>query len=651
MALQKRLSSKDDVIVEIIPPVSEEELKERHNNYHLIPPKKFAFEYRGHLHRPVTIRWKERTFEIQLNHCINPFCKSYFLPQKRYETKGKPSRYKLGTPSNGDWSVKQIYCNTVPDSTEVGMSLNCKSLALSNWSIADEISRLVRINTPLDNKPQYIFHKEECPFQKNDPFVHPNTFYKQGLSSTGSQRYQCKSCKKKTSLTPKREESITYNQKRHDVLHLFAKLLLNKTPISRACDILDIGKGTYYEKLKFLYRRCLEFLERHETNKLSKTKFSEIWLSTDQMLYYLSNERKKGMGSKNFDDLDELNFQTRIIITSDANSRYVFRSDIAYDWDINFSDIEEDTKFFKSDHLNDLMKRYARIIKFKHFPQPPTQNDTQSKSEYNSLLRKVKQREKYKHGLHVSPTYTAIAHFWLIKHLLNVSEWRFVTDQDKSLMSAIYRVFGKEIRLSDAHHFLCQTDKAKSRTQSTREYQQALADLQNWGIEKGYEQESAKQLAILQLEELFRTHKFHEVKHTSKGSFNTYADNPIEHPLASPDRGYRWIDCTTDLSSLEPLNIAKLAVNVSDQSTDAFIQLIRRRLSPLERPIHSAKADKKNYMYSNSNPEYAQMAVTILRTYYNFCFPIKTKSGKKTPAQRLGITDKQFDLKDIIYLR
>ncbi|MFP3471001.1 hypothetical protein R0J90_13245, partial [Micrococcus sp. SIMBA_144] len=46
---------------------------------------------------------------------------------------------------------------------------------------------------------------------------HPNSFYKQGFSSTGSQKYQCKSCKKKTSLTPKREESITYNQKRHDL--------------------------------------------------------------------------------------------------------------------------------------------------------------------------------------------------------------------------------------------------------------------------------------------------------------------------------------------------------------------------------------------------------------------------------------------------
>lgn len=43
------------------------------------------------------------------------------------------------------------------------------------------------------------------------------------------------------------------------------------------------------------------------------------------------------------------------------------------------------------------------------------------------------------------------------------------------------------------------------------------------------------------------------------------------------------------------------------------------------------------------------------RDYYNFCIPFTTKEGKKktveTLAQRLDITDKVFELKDIIYLR
>lgn len=67
------------------------------------------------------------------------------------------------------------------------------------------------------------------------------------------------------------------------------------------------------------------------------------------------------------------------------------------------------------------------------------------------------------------------------------------------------------------------------------------------------------------------------------------------------------------------------------------------------------RGDGRSYIYSNFNPKYAQMSLAILRTYYNFCIPFMTKESKnktvKNPAQRLDITDKVFELKDIIYLR
>jgi hypothetical protein len=95
-----------------------------------------------------------------------------------------------------------------------------------------------------------------------------------------------------------------------------------------------------------------------------------------------------------------------------------------------------------------------------------------------------------------------------------------------------------------------------------------------------------------------------------------------------------------------------MMLDVNDHSTNLFIQQIRRRLSVLERALTTARGDGKSYIYSNFNPKYAHMALTISRTYYNICFPFK--SGDKqslTPAQRLGITDKVFNIKEIIYLR
>ena len=151
--------------------------------------------------------------------------------------------------------------------------------------------------------------------------------------------------------------------------------------------------------------------------------------------------------------------------------------------------------------------------------------------------------------------------------------------------------------------------------------------------------------------ELFKTHTFHKEVITPSGTHLEYANNPILHPLATIDRGLRSVDCTTNLSTLEPSEIAALIMNVNDNATNTFIQQIRRRLSILERPLTTARGDGKSYIYSNFNPKYAQMAITILRTYYNFCFAFKTNETMETPAQRLGITEKKFDLKDIIYLR
>nr|WP_304220266.1 hypothetical protein [Fredinandcohnia onubensis] len=46
------------------------------------------------------------------------------------------------------------------------------------------------------------------------------------------------------------------------------------------------------------------------------------------------------------------------------------------------------------------------------------------------------------------------------------------------------------------------------------------------------------------------------------------------------------------------------------------------------------------------------MAVTIERSYYSFCLATKAKRKEKlTPAQQLGLTNKQFTLNNILYFK
>jgi hypothetical protein len=159
-------------------------------------------------------------------------------------------------------------------------------------------------------------------------------------------------------------------------------------------------------------------------------------------------------------------------------------------------------------------------------------------------------------------------------------------------------------------------------------------------------------LGYLYLCDVFQAKSFHGEVIINSLPYRKWAEDPVKHPIPTRDKGFYKVDCKTDLSSLEPEEIADLVLNVSDYSTNVFIQQIRRRLSFLERPLVTARGDGKSYIYANFNPKYAQYALTILRPYYNFCETIKGLDGQElTPAQRLGIANKKFDIKDILYLQ
>jgi hypothetical protein len=645
----KRIATKNDNIVDIEEPVSDEEILYRHLNYPLLAPNQFAKQYRT-LFKPIKFLWQSHSYDLQLNTCTNPFCKWFGMPQDRFETvKNKPYRYKLtGNPKDKN---QRVTCNPDPLEPDKGyMTWNCTSGTISNWSAAEEIKRLIQKSSIQDMDGNYIFHREACAQANLNPFENPKDFYKRGKSSSNSQKWQCKTCKKLTNVLLKQKESFSYHQKRNDVLYPFALALIGRTPIKRTIENLQIGSSTYYSKLEWLYKRCLEFLERHETNNLTHKSFDTMWLNTDKLVYHLNNVRKSGQANHRYDNLEDKQMQTHVVISADVHSLYVFGADVAYDWDIRIEDLEHDTALYKDDHLDEFSRKNARL-RFSFAPQSPTAHDTQTVAEFTEEWNEFNRRKKYIDGLHVNSTYTTFVQLWLLKQKINAKEWRFVTDEDASIMSALFRAFSKEVRLGEAHHFLCKVDRSKSRQDAFREYQEGQRDLSLWGMSLGIDDASISKLAYLKLKEKFKTSQFHEKVTIDGKRHRRSAKNPIEHPMPTPDKGWYSVDCTTDLSSYEPKQIANMVLQVNDRTTNAFLQQIRRRLSILERPLVTARGDGKSYIYTNFNPKYAQYAITILRTYYNYCQPYKSLDKQKlTPAQRLGLAAKPYTIKDIIYM-
>lgn len=279
----KKLATPNNINIVACSPFAESD-----KEYPILSDDDFRKKYRKLVFTPSILKINGDIYEIQFNYWCNTFCKWYGMPQKKYdEIKSKPSRYKLGGAEQNQ--TVPIVCNNIPQGNSFGGVLGNKTDTISNWSVAEEIRRLITINIVIPITKEYEFHKEGCANTTTSPFDNPELFYKRGKSSSNSTRYQCKECKKMTNVLPQQHQCHSYQQKRNDILVQFTKDILSKTPVKRTCEKLGIGSATYYNKLEWLYRKCLEFLQRHETDVFKDKTFHDIWLDTDAFIYNLNN--------------------------------------------------------------------------------------------------------------------------------------------------------------------------------------------------------------------------------------------------------------------------------------------------------------------------------------------------------------------------
>ncbi len=288
----KKIAKTYNIGVTCSSPFTGNQIIERHKEYLTLSKNDFMKKYRKHIFTPAVININGESHEIQFNYCINTFCKWYGMPQKKYDNiKGKPSRYKLEKGSKD--GIHLIKCNNINDNDSIGYPIGNATDTVSNWSVAEEIKRLITINSIIPVHKVYEFHTQGCSNESDTPVKSPDLFYIRGKSSSNSTKYQCKVCKKITNVLPEQDECFGYHQRRNDILMQFTKDILNRTPVKRTCKKLNIGSSTYYNKLEWLYKKCLEFLERHETEAFKNKTFDEIWLNTDSFIYNLNNIKQK----------------------------------------------------------------------------------------------------------------------------------------------------------------------------------------------------------------------------------------------------------------------------------------------------------------------------------------------------------------------
>lgn len=146
------------------------------------------------------------------------------------------------------------------------------------------------------------------------------------------------------------------------------------------------------------------------------------------------------------------------------------------------------------------------------------------------------------------------------------------------------------------------------------------------------------------------------------------------------DKGFEWIPQETPVIEGKYLDLKLLTDcddylldNASIRGVDIFFNILRRRLSMVERPFKASQNsnDKKVIeddlstkdtkfqkwnLYGSYNPKYVSMLIEMVRIFNNFILTdeksIKNKKGRKripkTPAQKLGLVDNIFDIHDIL---
>lgn len=149
-------------------------------------------------------------------------------------------------------------------------------------------------------------------------------------------------------------------------------------------------------------------------------------------------------------------------------------------------------------------------------------------------------------------------------------------------------------------------------------------------------------------------------KTTTVGSWK---DRWVQHPLprmAESNKAICWLTEHESFHDEVVLNgvptkvvsdhVAWLYNKANLHGIDSFFQKVRRRITMLERSMHSsANAGRTWSGYATYNPSHVAKMLDIFRAVHNHIDVRKEKGVESTPATRLGLAKAPIDYKQVLY--
>ncbi|EJG0969542.1 IS1 family transposase [Vibrio parahaemolyticus] len=576
--------------------------------------------------------------DIQVNTCKNPKCSQFGLePELRHSiihdlNDGQPKRdpfYAISGLAADTPGLKCKACNVI-------------SPIKSNKGVHQEYKRL---SLYLESQ-KHTCPNHECSNHLLDVNSNPKSYYKFG-STNGSQRFQCKLCRKTFSTGSKRR-----TQRKSEKNKLIYSLLVNKVPVRRCCEIAGISPSTFYKKVDWLYEQAQGFVQLRERKLLEQISIDRLYLSTDRQVQatnWLSRSDKR-------------NTEILGIGTADNRSDYVLGWHFNFDPSLKPHNIESETLALADYEKAIPFRKYAHLWLSQDYEKAIQESQGRKKpNPQGSLIGEIE--DKYlveqdrvniesselldntvmlpSSGMLVRSEYTMYAHFKLMSDLLrNVEKVRFYLDQESGIKNAFMHSFQDRVNTGTADAFYVKATKDLTVDQKRMLERQCHHYIKSkFGVIYSQLSFKEKQSIIQQLviDEIPRIKRIAG----SKEDWLTY-------PMVTRSEPEKMVAALTDISrySLEhQANLYKLATL---HGIDRFFMQARRRVNLLERPFSvGANARRVWYGYNAYNPEMIIKVAELYRLFYNYIHD--ARGDKKTPAMRLGLAKGKVTYEKIIY--
>jgi transposase-like protein len=429
---------------------------------------------------------------------------------------------------------------------------------------------------PLD----YACPSPACENNQYCIYKHANKYRKFGLTSNGKQRFQCTSCKKTFSLTPKASRQ-KYSYKNKTIF----KLLMNYVPFRRILEISDIHFQTLYDKIDFIEKRCLKFLQYKESAFANETKLERIYLGCDQQFFTLNWTST----------YEKRNIILRAVSTCDNDYRYCFGIHLNYDPNVDATEIDRHSEEIQDHLLPPAYRTYARVWLEADYWEALKKSYRKATSKHKNLIESqvyskyldallrddievppdAHENSQLPHqGVQVHSEYTLYGHFFFLQSLFaKIEKVRFFVDQDSGMRAACLSAFVDRIRSRSCDVFYISTDNDVS-IHERKKINQRSADLINETMaQNGFSHEyQARRFLLASAIE-------------GATPIGKWQDRWVKFPYSHGGELHKMACHLTNYNDYDLEHLVNLYLKASIHATDSFFQLTRRRLRLVERPL------------------------------------------------------------------